>query len=96
MPQRHEGRRGLVTNLSKDPSIIQVDGIWYSFATRTIGSTVKIQVARSNDFNVWGLLVKSDGTQYDALPRLPRWVHPTSWNTWAPDVQRLVRSSPSF
>ena len=76
----------------QDPSIIEVDGIWYSFATRTIGSSIHIQVALSDDFDVWGVIVNHDGTQYDALPNLPQWVHPTSWNTWAPDVQRLVRT----
>ena len=78
-----------------DPSIIQVDGIWYSFATRTIGSTIKIQVARSNDFVVWGLIFNQNGSQYDALPILPPWVYQQSWNTWAPDVVQLVCGRPS-
>lgn len=67
-----------------------MDGIWYSFATRTIGTTIKIQVARSNDFVVWGLIYNQDGTQYDAMPNLPPWVMIPNWNTWAPDVQQLV------
>lgn len=86
-------RRGSLVDVALvglDPSIIQVDGVWYSFATRTIGSTIKIQVAGSYDFAVWGLFYYQDGTQYDALPNLPPWVKNPNWNTWAPDVQQLV------
>lgn len=80
-------------NTATDPSIIRVDGVWYSFATRTIGTSIRIQVARSNDFAVWGLVYNEDGSQYDALPNMPQWVFQTSPNTWAPDVVRLVRHS---
>jgi hypothetical protein len=72
-----------------DPSIINVDGVWYSFATRTIGSNIHIQAAQSDDFNTFSLVQNNDGTQYDALPDLPGWVNSTSWNTWAPDVQQM-------
>lgn len=55
-----------------------------------MGSSVHIQVARSDDFIVWGLIYNQDGSQYDALPNLPSWVYRPNANTWAPDVQQLV------
>lgn len=33
-----------------DPSLILVDSTWYSFATRTRGNGVHIQIASSEDF----------------------------------------------
>ena len=72
-----------------DPSIIKVDGVWYSFATRTIGSNIHIQAAQSDDFNSFSLVQNEEGSQYDALPDLPGWVNSTSWSTWAPDVQQM-------
>ncbi|KAI9657076.1 MAG: hypothetical protein M1821_003242 [Bathelium mastoideum] len=66
-----------------DPSIIQVNSTWYSFATTT-GGKVHIQVASSPDFNNWTL---KEG--YDALPNLPSWVDQAHPNTWAPDVNQL-------
>lgn len=78
--------------MSVDPSIIQVNGTWYSFATRTIGSSVHIQIARSRDFHTWALVYNQDGSQRDALPILPSWVNSASPNTWAPDVSQLVSS----
>ncbi len=65
---------------------------WYAFATRTIGSSVHIQMAESNDFNTWSIVTNSDGSQKDALPNLPSWVHSASPGTWAPDVNLLVSS----
>ncbi|EME43257.1 glycoside hydrolase family 43 protein [Dothistroma septosporum NZE10] len=71
-----------------DPTIIYVDK-WYAFATRTIGSGIRIQIATSDDFETWDLVYNADGTQRDALPNLPDWVLQTSPNTWAPDVNIL-------
>ncbi|KAK5107051.1 hypothetical protein LTR62_001901 [Meristemomyces frigidus] len=76
-----------------DPSIIQVSGVWYAFATRTIGSSIHIQVARSDDFTTWSILKKADGTQFDALPNLPAWVDKSDPATWAPDVDQLADGS---
>ena len=67
-----------------------MNSVWYSFATRTIGSSIHIQVAWSNDFEHWSLVESSDGSQVDALSYLPSWVYGASPNTWAPDVQQLV------
>ncbi|KAI7188664.1 glycoside hydrolase family 43 protein [Hortaea werneckii] len=69
-----------------DPSVIQVGNVWYAFATRTIGSSIHIQVAQSTDFNNWSIVKNADGSQKDALPNLPSWVYGASPNTWAPDV----------
>lgn len=76
-----------------DPAIINVNNVWYSFATRTIGSKIHIQVATSKDFNTWSLIYNQDGSQHNALPNLPSWVVQSSPNTWAPDVNILVRRS---
>lgn len=75
-----------------DPSIIHTDK-WYSFATRTIGSSIHVQIATSIDFNTWSIVKNNDGSQKDALPDLPAWVaNKTSGasNVWAPDVNKLV------
>ncbi|EME81830.1 glycoside hydrolase family 43 protein [Pseudocercospora fijiensis CIRAD86] len=71
-----------------DPAIIHTDR-WYAFATRTIGSSIHVQVATSWDFNSWSLEYNSDGSQYNALPNLPAWAIAHAPNTWAPDVNQL-------
>ncbi|KXT04925.1 hypothetical protein AC578_3414 [Pseudocercospora eumusae] len=71
-----------------DPSLIHTDR-WYAFATRTIGSSIHIQVATSWDFDSWTLEHNSDGSQYNALPHLPDWVVTNAPNSWAPDVNQL-------
>lgn len=67
-----------------DPSIIQVDDTWYSFATN--GSGVNIQFASTK--NVQGSWDRKAG--YDALPTLPTWAATTDPDTWAPDVVQIV------
>lgn len=74
-----------------DPTVIEVGGVWYAFATRTKGSTIHIQAATSSDFENWSLVKNADGSQYDALPTLPPWVNQQSWNTWAPSITQIVR-----
>ncbi|KAI5365427.1 putative glycoside hydrolase, family 43 [Septoria linicola] len=71
-----------------DPGLIFVDK-WYAFATRTIGSSIHIQVATSLDFDEWSLHHNSDGTGYNALQDLPAWAVQDVPNTWAPDVNQL-------
>ena len=66
-------------------------GVWYAFATRTPGSSIHIQVAKSTDYSTWSIVKNADGSQKDALPSLPAWVLASSPNTWAPDVNQLVR-----
>ncbi|KAL4864882.1 hypothetical protein BDV12DRAFT_200696 [Aspergillus spectabilis] len=62
-----------------DPSIIQTDDGWYSFATTSGGRNV--QVAHSSDFNTWEFL-----DDHDALPGpFPNWVADEPM-VWAPDV----------
>ncbi|KAK3070340.1 hypothetical protein LTR53_010644 [Teratosphaeriaceae sp. CCFEE 6253] len=74
-----------------DPSILQTeDGRWYAFATRTIGTGVHIQAARSADFETWDIVTNEDGTAYDALPDLPAWIYNVAPNTWAPDVVQIA------
>ena len=71
-----------------DPSIIWVNGYWYSFATTN--GVVNIQIARSQDFVTWTQINYHNGSQRDALPSIPMWVNGTAANTWAPDVIMLV------
>lgn len=73
-----------------DPSIIQVDNTWYSFATN--GSGVNIQFASTK--NVQGSWTFKTG--YDALPILPAWASTTIPDVWAPDVVQIVRSPVSL
>ncbi|KAF2097516.1 Arabinanase/levansucrase/invertase [Rhizodiscina lignyota] len=62
-----------------DPSILQDGKSWFAFATS--GNGVHIQMAKSSDFSKWSV---QDG--YDALPKLPPWVHTPDPQVWAPDV----------
>lgn len=50
-----------------DPCILTVNDVWYSFATRTRGSSIHIQVSSSTDFENWKIEYNSDGSQLDAL-----------------------------
>jgi len=83
----------VITSNFPDPGLIQVNNVWYAFATRTVGSSVHIQVAQSSDFDNWSVLANQDGNEHDALPTLPTWVNntgPGTSNTWAPSVVQLV------
>lgn len=73
-----------------DPGLIKVNNVWYAFATRTKGTTIHVQIAKSNDFNSWQIVNNADGSQKDALPQLPGWVNQTNWNTWGPSIAQLV------
>ncbi|TKX25958.1 putative glycosyl hydrolases family 43 protein [Elsinoe australis] len=72
-----------------DPGLIKVNNVWYAFATRTKGTTIHVQIAKSNDFNSWQIVNNADGSQKDALPQLPGWVNQTNWNTWGPSIAQL-------
>ncbi|KAF2674000.1 glycoside hydrolase family 43 protein [Microthyrium microscopicum] len=61
-----------------DPSVINVDGVWYAFATQN--NLYHIQIARSDDWNNWSVLDK------DALGSLPSWVDQNTPAVWAPDI----------
>ncbi len=77
-----------------DPCIINTRGMWYAFATNTLNSAgidVNVQIAQSKDFNTWTVVNNADGTLRDALPLPPHWVNMSMPNTWAPDVNELVR-----
>ena len=74
-----------------DPCIININGKWYAFATRTIGSGINVPVASSPDYKTWTIMTNSSGGTYDALPTMPPWVDTTP-NQWAPDVGQLVRT----
>lgn len=78
----------VLTSNFPDPSIIWVNGYWYSFATTN--GVVNIQIARSANFNTWTQVNNPNGSQRDALPVIPGWVNGTAANTWAPDVTMLV------
>ena len=69
-----------------DPCFIDVNGIYYAFATnkyvRPQPGNINIQFAVSPDFNDWSLTIK------DALPKIGAWA--MDGLVWAPDVVRLV------
>ena len=75
----------VATNFA-DPSLIEVNGVYYAFATNRYvqprAGQVNIQVAVSHDFSTWNL------TDHDALPHVGAWS--TGTFTWAPDVIQLV------
>ena len=60
-----------------DPDVLQVDGVYYAYATNTDGRN--IQVARSSDLANWELVG-------DALPDLPDWAVQDFGYAWAPEV----------
>lgn len=67
-----------------DPCLIEVNGSYHAFATRSSGnSTLNIQVASAlQSIANWTLQVG-----YDALPHLPVWVRPGNGAAvWAPQV----------
>lgn len=66
-----------------DPGFIEVDGIYYAFATGN--GKQNVPMATSNDFINWKQL------DQDALPKLPIW---STGDTWAPDVVQLVSIRP--
>ena len=69
-----------------DPSLIQVNGTYYSFATS--GNNVfGIQIAKSQDFKTWEYLKNKD-----ALPHTGDWVNQRrgEGHGVAPDVQQMV------
>ncbi|KAJ2900981.1 glycoside hydrolase family 43 protein [Zalerion maritima] len=61
-----------------DPSILQVDGVWYAYATTYGGNNV--QIATSTDYATWTHL-DSDG-----LPAVGAWADQGAPAVWAPDV----------
>ncbi|KAI9710998.1 MAG: hypothetical protein M1820_002436 [Bogoriella megaspora] len=71
-----------------DPSLIQVDNTWYSFAT--CGNGYKTQIATSEDFSTWSLM-----QHHDALPAVGAWVSKDKGMGFpvAPDVQRMADGS---
>ena len=68
-----------------DPSIIEVDGTWYAFATGSNG--YNIQAARSSNFDCpnWKAVIQ------EPLPGSGPWAD--EGLTWAPDVVQLVNRS---
>jgi len=65
-----------------DPSVIEVDGVWYAFATNGLGR--RIPMAKSSDFKSWSII---DG---DAMPTVGAWARSKDAQVWAPDVIRRV------
>ena len=64
-----------------DPSFIEVDGIYYAFATNN--GKQNVPMAKSRDFHEWDILEAQD-----AMPTVPNW---SGGEIWAPDVVQLVR-----
>lgn len=68
-----------------DPSIIEVDGITYTFSTTDSGLNVPIATQHQGQ-GAEKLMAGSNRPQ-DAMPSLPQW---SSGGIWAPHVVRLV------
>ena len=86
---KHVARSGdgpVITTNFQDPSLIVVDGTWYSFAGANDNpNSIKVQMASSPDFSSWTL---QEG--YDALPVLGNWHEPHAGYFWSPDVNQLA------
>ncbi|MDQ3703883.1 MAG: glycoside hydrolase family 43 protein [Chloroflexota bacterium] len=63
-----------------DPGIINVDGVYYAYATNA--GNKNVQVARSNDLVNWEML-------RDALPGISKWASLQFGNVWAPEVMKI-------
>jgi beta-xylosidase len=66
-----------------DPAVIQVDGVFYAFATN--GNRNNIAAARSDDLVAWTLLP-------DAMPQFAPWALPVRGLVWAPEVIEVAGS----
>jgi arabinan endo-1,5-alpha-L-arabinosidase len=62
-----------------DPDVIDVDGLYYAYATNT--RAVNVQYATSPDLETWTVSLD------DVFPELPAWAE--TGRTWAPDVAVL-------
>ena len=62
-----------------DPDVIDVDGLYYAYATNTRAANV--QYATSPDLKTWTVSLD------DVFPELPAWAE--TGRTWAPDVSAL-------
>lgn len=87
--EREATRYSVVPSNFADPSLIEVNGTFYAFATRSLGNdTINIQVASTitSDGNISDWNLHAD---YDALPNLPEWVkHFGDAGVWAPVVSQ--------
>lgn len=63
-----------------DPHVIEVDGIYYAYATN--GSGKNVQMARSTDLIEWEYLT-------DAMPSLASWAQLGGSYVWAPEVMEV-------
>jgi arabinan endo-1,5-alpha-L-arabinosidase len=74
-----DGPNPVVDDDFPDPDVLEVDGVYYAYATE--GNLKNVRVARSSDLLEWEALP-------DALPDLPAWVVPGK--TWAPEVTEIA------
>lgn len=76
----------VITENFPDPSIINVDGKWYSFATNNGNSpsSFHVQIAESDDFTTWNYI------NQDAMPDMSNAMWSNGQNVWAPDVSQIV------
>ena len=71
-----------------DPSIINIDGVIYTFSTTSEG--LNVPVATEQQGQGMQRLMMTDSTKLmDAMPTLPKW---TDGGIWAPDVVQIVSS----
>lgn len=77
-----------------DPTVIHAEGKWWAFATPGKLGPPHVPMAVSDDYKTWKMVKNSDGSLYDALPKLPSWVRNAGDDTkphalWAPHISKL-------
>ena len=73
-------RNPVLTADFADPEILNVNGVYYAYATN--GSGKNVQLATSSDLIHWEI-------GYDVMPALARWAKPGGSLVWAPEVIAL-------
>lgn len=77
-----------------DPTVIHAEGKWWAFATPEKAVLPHVPMAVSDDYKEWRMVRNSDGSLYDALPKLPDWVRNADKDDkphalWAPHISKL-------
>jgi hypothetical protein len=87
-PSRHTAspyEYAVINSNFADPCLLNVDGMFYAFATRA-NPSLHIQVASAKEISDWTL---HEG--YDAMPSLPKWaLQNGDAAVWAPEVVQRV------
>lgn len=77
-----------------DPTVIHAEEKWWAFATPENAKLPHIPMAVSDDYKTWRMVKNADGSLWDALPKLPKWVRNADKDDkphalWAPHISKL-------